>query len=248
MALVRLQKFLASAGVCSRRKAEQFISEGRVCVDGDVVTAQGLKINPEIDRVSFDGKPVKPAAEKLYYLLNKPAGYVTTLSDPQGRPIVTSLLEGVNERVFPVGRLDYDTVGALLLTNDGELAQKIQHPSFETFKTYEATVQNKPHPDRIKQLEQGLIIDSKKTAPATVNKITRLKGQHIVTLTIHEGRKHQVKKMLAAIGSPVIHLKRIAYGNLKLNNLPEGKFIKLTSSEVKLIFTSPHSKRKKRNR
>ncbi len=238
MTLVRLQKFLASAGICSRRKAEQYIADGRVTVNGKIVTTQGVKIDTKNDRITCDGKPVKPATKKVYYLLHKPAGYVTTLADPQGRPIVTSLLQGVKERVFPVGRLDYDTTGALLLTNDGELAQKIQHPSFETFKTYEATVANKPDRKKVRQLEEGLVIDGKKTAPAKIKRITKKKNQFIVTLTIHEGRKHQVKKMLAAIGAPVLHLKRTAYGKLTLEGLTEGKFVQLDQADIQQIFNN----------
>ncbi len=234
--MIRLQKFLASAGVCSRRKAETYISAGRVSVDGRIITELGTKIDPESSAIMVDGKIIKEQSDKVYYLLNKPAGFVTTLSDPQGRPIVTSLLKDVKERVFPVGRLDYDTVGALLLTNDGDLAQKIQHPSFETFKTYEATVKGNPSKDKLSRLAKGILIENKMTAPATINTTFQKNSKTVVRLTIHEGRKHQVKKMLGAIGHPVTHLKRTAYGKLKLGKLASGKYLKLTSKQLELIF------------
>lgn len=235
--MIRLQKFLASAGICSRRKAETYISAGRVSVDGNVVTELGTKIDPTHSSITVDGKIVKEQSNKVYYLLNKPAGFVTTLSDPQGRKVVTSLLKGVKERVFPVGRLDYDTVGALLLTNDGDLAQKIQHPSFEIFKTYEAIVKGTPTQDNLNKLEQGILLDNKMTAPAKVDAIFKKNSKTVVKLTIHEGRKHQVKKMLGAVGHPVTHLKRTAYGKLKLGKLASGKFIKLSSKQLELIFS-----------
>lgn len=234
--MIRLQKFLASAGVCSRRKAEIYISAGRVSVDGHIVSELGTKIDPANSSVTVDGKLIKEQSSKVYYLLNKPAGFVTTLSDPQGRPVVTSLLKDVKERVFPVGRLDFDTVGALLLTNDGDLAQKIQHPSFETFKTYEATVKGIPTNDKLDKLEKGIVIDNKRTAPAKINTVFQRNSKTVVRLTIHEGRKHQVKKMLGAIGHPVTHLKRTAYGKLKLGKLASGKYIKLSAKQLDLIF------------
>lgn len=234
--MIRLQKFLASAGVCSRRKAEIYISAGRVSVDGHIVSELGTKIDPANSSVTVDGKLIKEQSSKVYYLLNKPAGFVTTLSDPQGRPVVTSLLKDVKERVFPVGRLDFDTVGALLLTNDGDLAQKIQHPSFETFKTYEATVKGIPTKDKLDKLEKGIVIDNKRTAPAKINTVFQRNSKTVVRLTIHEGRKHQVKKMLGAIGHPVTHLKRTAYGKLKLGKLASGKYIKLSAKQLDLIF------------
>lgn len=234
--MIRLQKFLASAGVCSRRKAEIYISAGRVSVDGHIVSELGTKIDPANSSVTVDGKLIKEQSSKVYYLLNKPTGFVTTLSDPQGRPVVTSLLKDVKERVFPVGRLDFDTVGALLLTNDGDLAQKIQHPSFETFKTYEATVKGIPTKDKLDKLEKGIVIDNKRTAPAKINTVFQRNSKTVVRLTIHEGRKHQVKKMLGAIGHPVTHLKRTAYGKLKLGKLASGKYIKLSAKQLDLIF------------
>lgn len=232
----RLQKFLAASGICSRRKAEEFIKSGQVSVNGVIVTTMGVTVKPGTDHVSFKGKEVLPERQHVYYLLNKPKGYVTTLSDPQGRPVVTSLLKGIRQRLFPVGRLDLDTEGALLLTNDGALAQKIQHPSFKTQKTYEALVKGLVSKEKIRLLEKGVVVEGKMTAPAKV-RILATKGRNALTqITIHEGRKHQVKKMFAATGHPVLKLKRTAYGKLRLGTLPSGNYIKLKSSDLKNIF------------
>lgn len=236
MEQVRLQKFIASAGISSRRQAEQLILSGRVTVNGAVVDTLGTKITASTDNVAVDGKMIAEMTQKVYYLLNKPQGYVTTLSDPQGRPIVTKLLTDVKERIFPVGRLDFDTEGALLMTNDGELAQKVMHPSFETFKTYEATLTGIPSKEKISKIERGLMIDGKKTAPAKINSLTRRNSNSIAAITIHEGRKHQVKKMFAAIGHPVTHLRRIAYGRLNINNIKIGEYRTISSKEIALIF------------
>ncbi len=234
---VRLQKFLAMAGIASRRKSEEYIAAGRVKVDGKVITAMGQQILPGKQAVLFDNKKVESKEEHIYILLNKPKGYVTTLSDPQGRPIVTSLLQGIKERVFPVGRLDLDTEGALLLTNDGELAQSILHPKYEVYKTYEAQIKGFPSKHALRSLEKGILLDKKKTAPAKVRIKRRNKGNTIILITIHEGRKRQVKKMFQEVGNPVQSLKRLAYGSLELDNLPLGKFKILHQNDIKRIFS-----------
>lgn len=232
----RLQKILAKAGIASRRKCEELIQAGRITVDGKVVTELGYKVDPATAVITFDGKPI--AREKhIYILLNKPAGYVTTLSDPQGRPIVTDLLLDINERVFPVGRLDVDTEGALILTNDGRLGQYIQHPSHEINKTYVATVKGIPSVKKVKQLETGIDIDGQKTWPAKVRIIAQKKNESILEVIIHEGKKRQVRKMLAAVGHPVKSLKRIAYGGLNIGNLAPGKYRLLTKNDLKKIFS-----------
>jgi len=243
---IRLQKYLAGCGIASRRKAEEIITQGRITVDGQVITAMGVQINPSRQEIRLDGKLVTPHEDLLYVLLNKPPGYVTTLSDPQGRPIVTSLLHGITTRLFPVGRLDLDTEGALILTNDGEMAQKIQHPSHEVTKTYEAQVLGRPSPPKMLQLEQGILLEGKKTAPAKLLIIAKGHGTTSISITIREGRKRQVKKMFQAIGHPVFHLKRIAYGNLFLEGLLPGKFRFLTPEDLKKIFVkkSPLQKNK----
>lgn len=243
----RLQKILAQAGIASRRKAEELIKQGRVAVDGRVVREMGSKVDPARQLITFDNKPLTPAASKIYILLNKPMGYVSTVRDPQGRPIVTSLLAGLGDglRVFPVGRLDLDTEGALLLTNDGDLAQKIQHPSHEVNKTYEATVAGRPEREKLARLETGIVIEGRKTWPAQVKISAFEAGRTTILITIHEGRKRQVRKMFDAIGHPVLHLRRIAYGKLVLGDLPLGKYRLLTDKDLALIFAKKKNLYKK---
>jgi 23S rRNA pseudouridine2605 synthase len=233
----RLQKILARSGASSRRKAEEMIRNGRVAVDGVTVREMGLKVDPQNQIITLDGKKITAGEEKVYILLNKPKGYVTTLNDPQGRPIVTSLLHGVRQRVFPVGRLDLDTEGALLLTNDGSLAQRVQHPSFEVNKTYRAKVSGQPSAHKLEQLARGIELEGKMTYPAHLKIIKSGSKTTVIQITIHEGRKRQVRKMFAAIGHRVLELKRIAYGGLKLGSLASGKYRYLKSSELALIFS-----------
>jgi len=232
----RLQKILSAAGIASRRKAEELILEGRIKVDGRVVTKLGVKVDPETTAITFDDHPVNPE-QKIYLLLNKPPGYVTTLSDPQGRPVITDLLPDISQRVFPVGRLDYDTEGALILTNDGRLGHFIQHPRFEVNKTYVATVAKTPSKSKLRQLEQGIIIDGHRTWPANVRIIQQKAEGASLELIIHEGKKRQVRKMLAAIGHPVQRLKRTAYGRLRLGNLQRGHYRYLTKKDLKKVFS-----------
>lgn len=232
----RLQKILAQAGIASRRKCEELILEGRVAVDGMIITELGFKVDPAAATITFDGAPISHE-NKVYILLNKPTGYVTTLSDPQGRAIVTDLLPGIKERVFPVGRLDFDTEGALILTNDGRLSQFIQHPSYEVNKTYVATVRGRPSRDKINRLEQGIIIDGQKTWPARVRIIKQKKTESILEVIIHEGKKRQVRKMLGAVGHPVKSLKRTAYGNLKIGKLEPGSYRLLSKNDLKKVFS-----------
>jgi 23S rRNA pseudouridine2605 synthase len=233
---LRLQKFLAQCGLSSRRKAEEMIRQGRVTVDGVLITDMGLKVTPGPQQICVDGKPVHIVDKSISILLNKPKGYVTTLSDPQGRPIVTSLLQGIEARVFPVGRLDLDTEGALILTNDGDLAETIQHPRYQVKKTYEALVRGRPASADLCRLENGIILEGKMTSPASAIIVKKMNQVTLVKITIHEGRKRQVKKMFAAIGTPVLHLKRIAYGQLFLQDLPSGAYRILSSKDLKKIF------------
>jgi len=237
----RLQKILAKAGIASRRKAEELIRQGKVTVDGKVVTEMGIQVDPEHQRIEFDGKGVTVEEKKIYVLLHKPAGYVSTVHDPQGRPIVTELIRGIRERIFPVGRLDLDTEGALLLTNDGEMAQKILHPSHEVNKTYRATVKGKVSKKKVEMLSRGINIDGRKTWPALVKVFSAGVRETTLQITIHEGRKRQVRKMCEAVGHPVLKLKRIAYGKLKLGNLAPGKFRFLSKKDLQLIFAKKNS-------
>lgn len=235
---IRLQKFLALSGVASRRKAEEFIKSGRVRVDGKVVTEMGVRINPDSQVVHCDNRLIEAAGKeaRVYILLNKPGGYVTTVSDPQGRPIVTSLLKDITVRVYPVGRLDLDTEGALLMTNDGELAHKILHPKFETNKTYEALVKGVPSRHKIDRLEKGIMIEGKKTWPARIMFVKQKEQATLFRIIIHEGRKRQIRKMFQAIAHPVLHLKRTAYGQLSLGSLKSGSYRFLSTNELKKIF------------
>lgn len=232
----RLQKILAQAGIASRRAAERLITEGRVRVNGVVVTGMGCKADPEHDQITCDGNPITQE-KKLTLLLNKPAGYVTTLSDPQGRPMVADLLPDRSLRLFPVGRLDLDTEGALLMTNDGILAHNILHPSFEVKKTYEALVAGVPSASALKRLQQGIDLEGVRTRPAQTRILKRFPERTLVEIIIHEGKKRQVRKMFQALGHRVLHLKRTAYGRLRLGTLPLGKYRILTEEDLKKIFS-----------
>lgn len=234
--IIRLQKFLAQCGICSRRKAEELIKNGRVAVAGKTVTEMGVTVADDATNITFDGKPISPEEKLHYYLLNKPSGYVTTLSDPQGRPIVTSLIKNAQARLFPVGRLDIDTEGALILTNDGQLAQKIQHPKHGTNKCYHALVQGLPSKKKQIQLEKGIFLEGKTTSPAKIRNLGKKGKNSLIEITIHEGRKRQVKKMFNHIGHPVIHLKRVAYGKLTLGSLVTGSYKRLQPADLKKIF------------
>ena len=232
----RLQKVLAKAGIASRRGAEELIRQGKVRVDGKVVTEMGTRVDPATQLIECNDIPVTSEEKKVYILLHKPVGYLSTVDDPQGRPIVTDLLDNVKERVYPVGRLDLDTEGALLLTNDGELAQKILHPSHEVNKTYEAEVQGRPDRKKLTSLSRGIMLEGRKTWPAEVEIVKTASRSTTIRITIHEGRKRQVRKMFDVIGHPVLKLKRTAYGRLRLGNLETGKHRYLSKAEIKFIF------------
>ena len=230
----RLQKVIAQAGICSRRKAEELILEGKVSVNGKVVTELGTKVS-EKDKVSVNGKALFNKEKHVYYVLNKPRNTVATVSDDRGRKTVIDCLENVKQRVYPVGRLDYDTTGVLLITNDGDLSNKLTHPSKEIDKVYIATIKGEVTKEDIELLENGVIVDNKKTSPckATLNKFNKEKNKSVVELTIHEGRNHQVKKMFEAIGKEVIKLHRDSFAGISSKGLYEGQSRKLTSDELK---------------
>jgi 23S rRNA pseudouridine2605 synthase len=234
--LERLQKVLAKAGIASRRRAEELIGQGKVRVDGRVVTEMGTKVDPETQVIECEGITLTSQEKKVYILLHKPSGYLSTVDDPQGRPIVTDLLKNIKERVYPVGRLDLDTEGALLLTNDGELAQKILHPSHEVNKTYVARIKGVPGKKKLEALSRGIELEGRKTWPAKIEVLNTKAQLTTIQITIHEGRKRQVRKMFEAIGHPVLGLKRIAYGQLKLGELRSGKYRFLTPGDIKIIF------------
>jgi 23S rRNA pseudouridine2605 synthase len=232
----RLQKVLAKAGIASRRKAEELIREGKVRVDGKVVTEMGTQVDPDAQDIECDGIHVATQERKIYILLHKPTGFLSTVHDPRGRPIVTDLLANVKERVYPVGRLDLDTEGALLLSNDGELAQKILHPSHEVNKTYVAKVKGKPNRKKLAALSRGITLEGRKTWPANIEVLHTDAQASTIKIIIHEGRKRQVRKMFEAVGHPVLQLKRTAYGQLKLGDLRPGKYRFLSPEDIKRIF------------
>ena len=222
---MRLNAYLARAGICSRRGADELISQGRVRVNGNVA---GLAtVVGESDRVELDGTPLAP--ERLVHvLLHKPPGVVTTARDPQGRPTVVDLVRDVGVRVVPVGRLDADTTGVLLLTNDGQLANQLAHPRFEVDKVYEAFLRGIPTDETLRKLEQGVELEDGRTAPATVRRLTR----SVIELTIHKGRNRQVKRMCEAVGHRVVRLHRVRYAGLELTGLPVGEWRRLSAAEV----------------
>ncbi|MGB9779402.1 pseudouridine synthase [Caldanaerobacter sp.] len=232
--MVRLQKYLAECGIASRRKCEEYILQGRVKVNGKVVKELGTKIDPNVDIIEFDGKIVRREEKKLYIMLYKPAGYITSSKDPFGRPTVLDLVK-VKERIYPVGRLDFDTSGLLLLTNDGELANTLMHPKHEVVKTYVAKVKGVPTKEEMQMFENGLIIDGRKTSRAKIRLLSVKNGTSVVEIKIHEGRNRQVKKMCKAIGHPVIELKRTKIGDLELKGLKPGEWRYLTEEEVKYL-------------
>ena len=233
----RLQKVMAEAGVASRRASEKLIATGHVQVNGQTVTTLGPKVTAK-DKIEVDGIPLH-REKQVYYLLNKPRGVISSAHDEKGRRTVVDILreDEIEERIYPVGRLDYDTTGLLLLTNDGTLANKMMHPKFAVDKTYVAKVKGLISNDDLKQLRTGVKVDGRRTKPAK----TRLKGTDrekktsIVQLTIHEGHYHQVKRMLAAVGHPVIKLHRESYGFLNLQGVQPGDYRELRPEEVKRL-------------
>lgn len=232
----RLQKVLAQMGICSRRKAEELILAGRISVNGAIVQQLGTRVDPTVDRIRLDGILLGERPAPVYILLNKPAGWITSAEDERGRRTVLDLLSGVNTRCFPVGRLDYNTSGLLLLTNDGELANQLLHPSKEVEKTYLAEVPGKLGSAEIERLKRGVLLEDGPTAPAKAkilghserngNPTTR------VEITIHEGRNRQVRRMLAALGFDTIYLKRTGFAFLRLGNLPLGQWRYLDQEEI----------------
>lgn len=232
----RLQKVISQAGLASRREAEKLIAAGKVSVNGETVTELGTKVDAARDKITVDGKSVR-AQPFRYLLLYKPKGVITSAKDEQGRKTVLDLLEGVEERVYPVGRLDYNTEGALLLTNDGELTHRLIHPSYEIRKTYVAKVRGIPSEEALDKLRAGVVLDDGPTAPALVNVIgvDREKGMLSFEITIHEGRNRQIRRMCDAIGYPVRSLRRTRFANLTLEGLRRGQYRELTKREIEQL-------------
>lgn len=228
----RLQKVLAHAGVASRRACEKLILSGKVKVDGKPVTELGTKVNPRKNIVEVEGKKVIGKEKEKYILLYKPAGYVSTVHDPQQRRTVMDLITGINERIYPVGRLDYDTSGLLIMTNDGQLTNELIHPSREVTKTYRTMVKGVPTGRTMGQIAAGIMLEDGKTAPAVVKLKKIENGNALIDISIHEGKNRQVRRMFEALGYPVIWLKRIAFGSLEINKMRPGEWRYLTNQEV----------------
>jgi pseudouridine synthase len=227
----RLQKYLAQSGVASRRQAEQLMLEGRVRVNGQAVSEMGFKIDTERDYVKVDGKSVKPE-RPAYILINKPKNTICTMDDPGHRVRVVDLVRGVKARLFPVGRLDWDTTGALLLTNDGELTNLLIHPRHSVPRTYVAKVKGIPTPEQLSNLKKGVYIDGRRTAPAYIRMLGVKEKNSLIQLTLREGRNKQVKRMCQAIGHVCLRLTRVAFGFLTLGGLAPGDWRHLTPEEV----------------
>jgi pseudouridine synthase len=227
----RIQKYLSHAGISSRREAEKLIQEGRVVVNGKRVETLGMKIDPEKDKVKVDNKLVS-LTRKIYILLHKPKRYITSLHDPQGRPVVMDLLPELGTKVFPVGRLDYDAEGLILLTNDGDLAQKLQHPKYRIPRTYLVKVKGIPDLKDLIPLTKGIKLEDGFTLPAAVKKIKDGKNNSWIEITVREGRNRLIKRVFAKIGFPVLKLIRTEFDGLKLRGLPSGHFRFLGHSEV----------------
>lgn len=232
---IRLQKWLAQCGYGSRRTCESLIRAERVRVNGQVATL-GMKVDPTRDRIAVDGNPVQPLSATVYLMLHKPAGYVTTRRDPHAPRTVMELLKGVPVPVFPVGRLDADSEGLLLFTNDGALAHRLIHPRYKVPKTYRVWVKGKPSESALKTLREGVLLEDGKTAPAKVRLVRSAGDSSILEITLREGRKRQIRRMAQAVGHPVVRLVRIAFGPLRLpHDLAPGEWRYLTPEEVDLL-------------
>ncbi len=232
--LTRLQKIIADAGITSRRKAEALIVEGFVTVNGQVVTELGSKADPARDHIKVDGKHLGRTVRPVTILLNKPIGYLSTVSDPQGRPTVMALVKGIKERIYPVGRLDYNSSGIMILTNDGELANLLMSRAAAIPRSYHAKLEGKPRPEDLRKLETGIVLDGERTAPAQVRLFSaREKPWYEITLT--EGRNHQVRRMFERIGQPVVKLKRVRIAFLTDEVLAPGGYRHLSPGEVERL-------------
>jgi pseudouridine synthase len=233
----RLQKIIAMAGVCSRRKAEELILLGSVTVNGEVVNTLGAKADPAADIISVDGKVIDAyAQDKQYYLLNKPRGYITSTSDPQGRPTVMDLVANVDARIYPVGRLDYASEGLLLLTNDGEMAHRLMHPSSQVKRTYAVKVKGDVTDEQISALRKGVQLSDGFVKPVRVGRGESLRNKQWVEITITEGKNLEIRRVFAVLGLEVERLRRIAIGPLSIDLVPVGKAIRIPRHQVESIF------------
>lgn len=231
---MRINKYIASCGVTSRRKADELILAGKVAVNGAIMREPGYDVQPD-DEVICDGRKISLEVGKTYILLNKPVGYVTTTSDDKDRPTVLDLIQDEDRRIFPVGRLDYNTSGLLILTNDGDVANKLMHPSKELDKTYRAVISGILTRGKIARLEKGVDIGGFRTSPAKIEVLKHNRNSTVVDITIHEGRNHQVRRMFKAIDTPVQTLERIQIGNLVIGRLAVGRYRTLGPAEVEYL-------------
>lgn len=235
--IVRLQKYIAMSGEASRRAAEKLISEGRVSVNGSIVSEQGVKVEIGCDTVTLDGKPVEIKNKKYYIMLNKPVGYVSTAKDQFDRPTVVDLVKkDIGTRIFPVGRLDYDTEGLILMTNDGDFTYRITHPKYHVEKTYIAVIKGGIKISDINKLRRGIKVEDYTTSPAQVEIMDAVEGYTYVKIKIHEGKNRQVRKMFDTLGYTVTALQRISIGQVELGNLPLGRWRHLTSHEINCLL------------
>lgn len=232
---IRINKYLSQCGIASRRAAEELIDQGRVKINGEVLDRQGVRVDAEADVVEVDGTQVKPVPHNVYVLLNKPVEVVTTLDDPQKRPTVKHLVKDVVARVYPVGRLDYDTEGALLLTNDGELAHRLTHPKWQVEKVYEARVSGRFLEAQARMIEEGIKLEDGAIGRAKVDVVEATPKQSLLKLTLTEGRKREVRQLCKAAGHPVQELRRVSFGGIVLGGLKPGQWRMLTSEEIRQL-------------
>lgn len=232
---LRLNRILSLAGAASRRKADELIKAGRVTVNSKVVSEAGTKAVWGKDSIKLDGEELKSPSARIYVLLNKPFGYVTTMRDPEGRPVVSDLLKGIGERLYPVGRLDFDTLGLLILTNDGDLAHRLAHPRYRVPKTYKVTVEGSITDETLEKLREGVPLEDGFSGPSKVTPLQRSAGRSVIRMTITRGKSRLVRRMLEATGNRVIHLLRIGFGVLELGDLKVGKYRFLEVQEVEAL-------------
>lgn len=241
--LMRLNKFMSLAGVSSRREADRLIEQGRVKVNGKIVQILGSKVDENKDRIEVDGKIVKGSQKKVYVLLNKPPKFLVTLKDPLQRPTIKDFFPKRTTRLFPVGRLDFDSEGLLLMTNDGELANRLIHPRYEIKKIYLVKIKGHPEKVHISRLEKGIPIDGKKTAPAKISLVSSSPKRALYQVELHEGRKREIRRMFEAIGFHVLFLQRVKFAGLTLDGLKLGDWRYLTDTEVGILYKKVGLKR-----
>lgn len=229
---IRLNKYLALAGIASRREADRMISEGRVSVNGKTVEVMGIQVDGQKDKVEVDGKSVRELKKEIYLMVNKPPGYLVTAKDPFHRPTIMDILPSMKGRIFPVGRLDFDSEGLVLLTNDGDLAYRLMHPSFQVAKEYRVRVKPKPDRTTLTKLEKGILLDGEKTAPAKFRILTTTVKGTLILARLHEGRKRELRRMFEYTGFRVLALKRVKLGSLNLGHLKKGQWRYLNREEI----------------